>query len=109
MSVPCPIRLEAQDAALSRPKQGFESPMGHLIPQAFRTWGMSVSTALTKLLLVSFISSTVTFLCHRYRSRAKPRVRPLEMTKFGYALVMASLFLTLPKNTVSLNSVFIRF
>jgi hypothetical protein len=24
-----PIRLEAQDAALSRLKQGFESPMGH--------------------------------------------------------------------------------
>lgn len=26
----CPIRLEAQDAALSRLKQGFESPMGHI-------------------------------------------------------------------------------
>ena len=26
-----PIRLEAQDAALSRLKQGFESPMGHTL------------------------------------------------------------------------------
>ncbi len=25
----CPIRLVAQDVALSRLKQGFESPMGH--------------------------------------------------------------------------------
>jgi hypothetical protein len=25
-----PIRLEAQDVALSRPKQGFDSPMGHI-------------------------------------------------------------------------------
>jgi hypothetical protein len=25
--------------ALSRPKQGFESPMGHILPHAFTAWG----------------------------------------------------------------------
>jgi hypothetical protein len=30
-----PIRLAAQDIALSRRKQGFDSPMGHMIPLAF--------------------------------------------------------------------------
>ncbi len=34
-----PIRLEAQDAALSRLKQGFESPMGHtMLPPLWSHW-----------------------------------------------------------------------
>ena len=39
-----PIRLAAQDAALSRQKQGFESPMGHRLPHAFRADGSFIFT-----------------------------------------------------------------
>ena len=42
-----PIRLEAQDAALSRLKQGFESPMGHtLLPPL---WGIVSQSSLQSL------------------------------------------------------------
>jgi hypothetical protein len=36
----CPIRLEAQDVALSRPKQGFESPMGHSLLHLLSSWSI---------------------------------------------------------------------
>lgn len=39
-----PIRLGAQDVALSRLKQGFESPMGHRLPYAFTAQGSLLSS-----------------------------------------------------------------
>jgi hypothetical protein len=40
---PCPIRLEAQDVALSRPKQGFETPMGHSLLHLLRSWSILIT------------------------------------------------------------------
>ncbi len=62
--------------ALSRPKQGFDSPMGHMLPHAFTAWGslhFSLETAAARLLNWLYAALPAPLLLKDNKGRKSPR------------------------------------